>query len=208
MYRLNPQSHIVEIPGLLSNKISRRLIFADEGLTIEKKLGFKPLSFIAAEDISGIRMGVKWIKGLWFILGRQFIVELLLGDKRIVHIKLNSLYNLRAQSYEEAWALIINHLYAYYFSSQINLYIELFRIGQSFNIAGIDFYPDGICWDKKTVLYWNQISLSNYQTYFVVHHRQNARFNKSFNFLNDWNAHILQAMLKYAVEDHQRMFSE
>jgi hypothetical protein len=31
--------------------------------------------------------------------------------------------------------------------------------------------------------------------------------NKSFNFLNDWNAHILQAIIKYVIEEHIKMLS-
>lgn len=205
---MNPQNHIIEIPGLFTNKISRRLIFAVEGVTIERSLGFDAYKFIPAENLVAIRMGVKWLHGFTFTVGRQYIIELKLQDDSVVKIKLNSIYNLRAQNYDEAWTDMVKHFYNFYFASQLDLYIELFQLKQRFNIAGVDFCSDGISWDKKNILGWNEISLSNYMSYFVVHHRQNVRLNMSFNFLNVWNAHILQAMIKYAVEDHQRMFSE
>lgn len=207
------QNHIIEIPALLNHSISRRLIFAVEGLTIEKSFGFNALKFIPAENLAAIRMGVNnigitWLNDKFFSIGKQYVIELKLHDDSIVKINLNSLYNLRAQDYDLAWADMVKHLYSFYFSSQLNLYIELFQLKQSFNIAGINFYPNGISWDNHIMLRWNQVSLSNYQSYFVIHHRQNVHINKSFNFLDVWNAHILQAMLKYAVEDYQRMFSE
>jgi hypothetical protein len=154
---LKAQSNIIEIPGLFSNKISRRLIFEVDGMTIEKPFGFDAIEYIPAENFSAIRMGIRWSKILRFINGRQFVIELKLYNESIVKIKLNSVCNLRAQNYEEAWTDIVKHFYNYYFSSQLNLYIELFQLKQRFTIGDIDFHPEGICWDKQNIIYWNQL---------------------------------------------------
>ena len=204
---MNEQNHILEIPGLLSNRISKRLVFEPEGLTIEKPFSFDSSVFIPAENMSALRMGVKWIRGLRFVFGRVFIIEIKHTDNSITKLNLYSYYGLRVQSYEDAWSDTICHLYSFYFSGQLNMYMELFHIKQPFELLGVTFHADGISWGKNATLPWNQITTSNYRAYFVVHHKQNVRLNKSFNFLNDWNAHILQAMLKYVVEEHKKMFS-
>ncbi len=205
---MSQQSHIIEIPGLFSNKISRRLIFEVDGITIEKPFGFDAIEYIPAENFAAIRMGIRWPKMMRLVNGRRFIIELKLYNGNIVRIKLDSICNLRAQSYDEIWTQAVKYFYNYYFSSQLNLYIELFHLKQTFNISNIRFMPEGICMDDDDLIYWNDLSMNSYQSHFTVHHRKNVYISKSFSFLNVWNAHILQAMIKYAVEDHQRMLSE
>jgi hypothetical protein len=205
---MNEQNHVLEIPHLLSNRIGKRLIFETEGLTIEKPFSFDPTVFIPAENMAALRMGVKWIRGMRFVLGRRYVIEIKHTNDSITKLNLHSYYGLRVQNYEEAWSDTISHLYSFYFSGQLNMYMELFQLGQSFDLLGVTFHANGISWGQNGILPWNQITTSNYRTYFVIHHKQNARINKSFNFLNDWNAHILQAMLKYVGEEHKKMFSK
>lgn len=183
-------------------------MFATEGMTIEKPFGFDAIEHIHAEDLLSVRMGVRRPRLLRFINCKQFVIELKLYNESIIKIKLNSIFNLRAQNYDELWTDMVKHLYNHYFSSQLELYIELFQLKQSFSIAGAEFYANGLRWDRQALISWSEISLSNYSTYFVVHHRHNVHLSRSFDFLETWNAHILQAMIKYAVEDHQRMLSE
>jgi len=204
---MEEQNQILEIPGLFSNKIRRRIIFETEGITIEKPFSFDSSTFVAAENIAAIRLGVRWIRGLWWVVGRQYIIELKLNNGNITKLNLNSYYNLRVQAYEEAWTDTINHLYTFYFSEQLNMYLELLHMRQPFEILGVTFHNEGISWGKNGIVPWRQIALSNYRTYFVVHHKQNIRLNKSFNFLNDWNAYILQAIMKYVIEEHKKLLS-
>ncbi len=201
------QPYIIEIPELLSNRIARRLIFEIDGLSIEKPLGFSTPQFIPFEDIVSLRSGIKWINGYWFTFGRQFIIELKHQDGTKTSIKLNSYYGIRRQIYDEVWSNIIDHLYSYYFASQLDLYIELHKLNQMFTLAGIRFHPNGISWDKNNIMPWKQIALSNYRTYFVIHRKDDVKQNKSFNFLKDWDAYFLQAMLKYVVEEHEKIFT-
>ncbi|WP_448699438.1 hypothetical protein ACFGVR_20760 [Mucilaginibacter sp. AW1-3] len=201
------QNQILEVPGLFSNKISKRLIFETEGLTIEKPFSFDSSLFIPAENLSAIRLGEKRMRWFSFLSGKHFIIDLLHPDDSSTRIKLSSYYGMRLQTYEEAWTDTINHLYTFYFSSQLDLYLELLHMRQSFEILGVTFHEDGISWGNNGILPWRQIALSNYRSYFVVHHKQNVRLNKSFNFLHDWNAYILQAIMKYVIEEHKKMLS-
>jgi len=205
---MNEQKHIVDIPELFSNRICKRLIFKIDGLIIEKPFSFDDPVFIAAEDITAFRLGMRWIRGLYFIIGRQFIVELKLQDDSKTKIKLFSLYSIRDQRYNEIWLEIVEQLYHHYFSSQLQLYVELYEMGQSFNLSGLTFVDDGIIWNKNKKLNYNQVALSNYRTYFVIHNTNDPRQNISFKFLNDWNAYLIQSLLKYIVEDRKKILSE
>jgi len=179
-----------------------------DGLIIEKPFSFDEPVFIAAEDITAFRLGMRWIRGLYFIIGRQFIVELKHQNGSKTKIKLISLYAIRDQKYNELWLEIVEQLYHNYFSSQLQLYVELYEMKQSFNLSGLTFLGDGIIWSKNKQLNYDQLALSNYRTYFVIHNTMNPRQNISFRFLNDWNAYLIQSLLKYIVEDRKKIFSE
>jgi len=204
---MSDQNQILEIPGLFSNKISRRLIFETEGLTIEKPFSFDSSLFIPAENLSAIRLIEKGISGLRFFTGHHFIIDLKHPDDSYTRVKFSSYCGLRVQSYEEAWKDTLSHLHKFYFSSHIDMYKELFHIKQPFELLGVTFHADGITWGSNSLVPWKQICLSNYQSNFVVHHRQNVRLNIGFSFSRDWNALILQTILNYVIEEQIKMLS-
>ena len=192
--------YIIEIPGLLRNKINKKIVFEKEGLTIEKTNSFIPGVFIPAEDINSFRFGVNWIRGYKFTFGRQYIIQVQDFNNNITSIKLGSYYQIRRKAYSKIWVEIFEQLWQYYFINSFNYYIELYKINQEFEIAGIKFQPFGISWHNGN-LFWNEIALSNYQTYFMIHHRDNVKKNVSLNFKNDWNSFILQCVLKEIVKE-------
>jgi hypothetical protein len=204
---MNEQNHIVEIPELLSNRICKRLIFKNDGLIIEKPFSFDEPVFISAEDITAFRLGVRWIRGFYFVLGRQFVIELKHQKDTTTKIKLISLYAIRDQRYNEIWLEIVDQIYRKYFSSHLQLYVELYQMGQLFNLSGLTFHADGVIWNRNKKLNYNQLAVSSYRTYFVIHNKNNPKQNISFNFLNDWNAYIIQSLLKYIVEQNEKILS-
>lgn len=204
---MSDQNQILEIPGLFSNKISRRLIFETEGFTIEKPFSFDSSLFIPAENVSAIRSGKKGIAGLRFFWGQHFIIDLQHHDDNYTRVKFSSYCGLRVQNYEEAWKDALNHLHQFYFASQVSMYKELLYLKQPFELLGVTFNADGISWGNNGIVPWKQITLSNYQNNFVIHHRQNVRLNIGFDFSRDWNATVLQAMLNYVIEKHVKMLS-
>ena len=198
------ESNVVEIPGLLQNKIIKRLTFTDEGITVEKPLSFDPPVFIPSENISAFRYKVVVIRGYKFPFGRQFIIETRDFQNNIFQVKLSTYYGIRRQTYYKLWCELFNQLWTNYFNNMLNCYMELYSIHQYFELAGVQFYTDGISWDKKNKLLWHEIALSNYKTYFMIHHAENPLQNKSCSFAMDWNATILQALLKSIVKQHKR----
>ncbi len=80
--------------------------------------------------------------------------------------------------------------------------MDLYQEKQPFELAGIKFLPEGISWNKNKVVSWKDIGLSNYVSYFMIHHKENLKEHTSRSFAQDWNAVVLQHLLKKIVEDH------
>jgi hypothetical protein len=197
---MNDEPNIIAIPGLLSNKIYKKLIFTKDGLTIEKPLSFDPVVFIPAENISSFRYGVKWLTGVYVPFGRQYVIDIQDSNKKTFSIKLTSYYRIKSKAYHKLWSDIFSQLWHNYFVNTFNYYMELYTIKQEFELSKVKFMPFGITWDDGS-LFWDEIALSNYRTYFMIHHRENLKKNKSCSFMNDWNAFILQCVLKNIIEE-------
>ncbi len=193
-------SNIVEIPAFLQNKIAKRITFDTEGITVESA---GPKVFIPSENINAFRYRIVWTRGYRYVFGRQYLIETKDFNNKVFQIKLNSIYGIRRKAYYEAWSAIFNQLWVHYFSNMLNYYIDLYNIQQIFELADVKFTADGISWDKKNKLLWKEIAIKNYRTYFMIHHTNNPYQNKSCSFANDWNAYILQRLLKSIVEHNK-----
>ncbi len=169
---------------------------------MEKLLSFDPPVFIPHEDICAFRYGVTWTRGYKFIFGRQYFIEIKDSKNKIFKIKLKSFYGIKKETYQKKWSEIFNQLWRNYFSNIFNHYTELYNTHQIFELAGIKFLFEGIRWDNKNRLLWEEIALSNYKTYFMIHHIENPNQNKSRTFSTDWNGYILQCLLKKIVNQH------
>ena len=194
----------IEIPAFFSKKISRILVFDEQGLSIEKPLSFDPVFTIDADKIVAFRYGINRIRGYKFYFGRQYIVELLDERGQIFPIKLSSIYGIRRNIYYSKWSDIVAALWHFYFSQLFEKRFEQYRCKERFDFAGIEFHPFGIKFDEYS-LFWNEIGLSNYRSYFVVHHREDLKKRKSFNFKNDWNAFVLQVLLKEIKKEQEQL---
>lgn len=200
---MNNNTCLIEIPALLNNKISRILTFKTEGLIIEKPSSVRSIDCVAAENITGFRYGVNWINGYAFSIGRQYFIEIQNDQQKITTIKLGSYYGIRKKLYGKIWQDIIQQLWRNYFVNVFNYYYELYNIQQTFVLCGIKFHETGIGWEPQRILLWNEIAISNYQTYFMIYNNNNRRQIKSRSFANDWNAVVLQALLKKIVEERK-----
>ena len=194
----------IEIPAFFGKKISRILSFGEQGLSIEKPLSFDPVLTIDADKIVAFRYGINWIRGYKFNIGRQYIVEILDEHGQIFPIKLRSMYGKRRNIYYSKWSDIVDALWHFYFRQLFEMRFELYRCKERFDFAGVEFHPFGIKIDGYN-LFWNEIALSNYKTYFVVHHREDLKKRKSFNFKNDWNAFVLQVLLKEIKKEQEQL---
>ena len=179
-------------------------MFSHEGIIVEKPLSFDLPVFIPGEDISAFRYKVVFVYGYIFAFARHYIIETKDFQNNVFQVKLSSIYNIRRKAYFNAWAGIFNQLWKHYFSNMLNYYTDMYTIGQMFELAGVKFDTDGISWDKNSKLLWKEIALSNYRTYFMIYHIDNISQRKSCSFANDWNAYILQCLLKSIVQQHKK----
>jgi len=195
-------SNVVNIPSFFGSKIAKKLTFTDQGIKVETA---GPIIIIPAENINAFRYKVGWTRGYKFVFGRQYVIETKDFQNKIFEIKLNSIYGIKRKAYYEAWSKIYQLLWKYYFTSALNYYAELYKINQVFEIAGVNFDTDGISWDKKNKLLWNEIAISNYRTYFMIYNANNIKQTKSCSFANDWNASILQQIIKAVVKQREQI---
>ena len=195
--------NVIEIPSLFQGKTIKRLSFKAEGLTIEKPLSFDQPVFIASENINAFRYGVKFLRGYRFYIGRIYFIELKDVQNNVFRIKLKSYYGIKRDMYYKLWGDTMDRLWQNYFGSVLNYYVELYKMKQSFKLLAVDFLTEGISWEKGKILFWENIALSNYVTYFMIHHKEVLSERKSYNFANDWNALILQKLLKQVVAEYK-----
>jgi hypothetical protein len=192
---------IINIPGLLNDAATQQLVFEADGLTIEKRHSFRKNNHVMAHNMVGFRYGITWIRGTHFAFGRQYFVELQSDEGKTTRIKLNSFYGIRKEIYGKLWNDIIQQLWQSYFVNTYNYYYDLYKIHQTFELCGIRFYNDGIGWDQRNILFFDQIAISSYYHYFMIYNKLNKKQCKSRNFANDWNAVILQVLIKEIVKE-------
>ena len=193
---------LVEVPGLLQNKIYKRLLFSTEGLTIQKPLSYDKDLLIPAVDIAAFRYKVKWISGYKFTFGRQYVIEIQDFDKKTHTIKLGSYYGIRLNTYHDLWLNLLEQLWQHYFINILNYYSDLYQIRLVFDLAGVKFHQNGISWDNNAnFLFWHEIAVTSYNNYFMIYNAEEPKQHKSCSFANDWNAIILQSLLKKIVEE-------
>jgi hypothetical protein len=194
-------TNIIGIPTFFQNRIYKKIKFSKDSLTIEKTKSFEPPIFLAAENILSFRFGVNWIRGYKFTFGRQYIIELLDSQEKITSIKLTSYYQIRRKQYAKIWSDIINQLWSDYFNKKLNYYHELYLKKEEFTLSDVNFHPFGIGWYDGS-MFWNEIALSNYITYFMIHKKEDLKKIKRCSFKNDWDALVLQSLLKKIIEEH------
>ncbi len=192
----------IEIPFLLQDTTQKRIIIADKGINIEKTRSFDSPVFIPAESITAFRYGSKWIRGYKFTVGKHYFIEIKDANRKIFKIKLKSYYGLQQETYGDLWAEIIDLLWDTYFKQILDNYLGLYQEKQPFELGGIKFLPEGISWSKNKEVRWKDIGLSNYVTYFMIYHKENPKEHISRSFAHDWNAVVLQQLLKKIVEDY------
>lgn len=196
---------VIEIPAFFSDNIAKKIIFSSMGITVET--AGSPV-FIPAENINAFRYRTVLNRGYMFVFGRQYVIETKDFNNKIFQIKMTTIYGRRRKAYYEAWSAIFNQLWLHYFSNMLNYYIDLYNIQQVFELADIHFLTDGISWDKKNKLLWKEIAIKNYRSYFMIHHINNPMQHKSCSFSNDWNAFILQCLIKTIVNQQKRIYTQ
>lgn len=194
-------SQSIVIPSLLSKKVAQRLHFTTEGLVIDKA-GTPNQVTIRWSDIDGVKMKANLIKGLYFNVGNQYAIHLKTDDQRIHVIEMNSVYGIRKRLYEQLWSDAFRLLYDFHFSHLLGYYMELHAIGQIFSLDGVQIYTDGVSWDKRPKIPWDELEVTSYSRYFVLRNRFGIQYRKFLYYGSDWNACLLLDLLKQLISVH------
>ncbi|MDB5141795.1 MAG: hypothetical protein JWQ66_508 [Mucilaginibacter sp.] len=192
--------NIIEIPALIPKRVVKKVTFADSGVSIIDPLSFDPDLFIPSENIAAFRFGIKGMRFLKFTFCQKYFIEIKDYQNKIFRIKLSSYYGINSKAFFKVWADLLEHFWNFYMVDMLNFYTELFDIQQTFELSGVTFHDDGISWDGKNKLKWNQIIVNSYQTHFVIQHINDPKQSKCCVFSINWNAVILQALLKDIVK--------
>lgn len=188
------KQQVIELPNFFSNKANKRFVLNDESLIMMDDS--KPDSYVEIPigNIRSFRFGINWIKGLYVSFGRQYLIEIKDNDDYIVPIKFYSYYGLRRGVYNEIYIQLIKAIWEHYFLQQARHYLNLYDLNLPIEINKLIINKTGIEWQDNSIN-WNELAISNYITYFVLHNKNNAKINKSFNFKNDWDAYLLQSII-------------
>lgn len=193
----------IKISKLFGSKTLKAVNFDAVELNIFKYGNIDNAISIPVEKLNAFRYGYRRINGYAFTIGWHYFIEIRDDDKLVTSIKFNSYYHIKKHQYYKTWTELINQLWKNYFASNASYYHELYKIGQVFELCGVHFFDAGIRWDEKNMLQWHEIGISNYANYFMIYNTQNKRQHKSYSFANDWNAAVLQSVLKAVVTERK-----
>ncbi len=196
---MNKQSLL--IPSLWSKKIVQSLHFTDDGLFIEKAAADVPL-FIKWHDMIGLKIKSTAIKGLYVNVGYQFSLQLKTDDNKVYTIEMNSIYGIRRRLYEQLWMDTFRLLFDFHFTHLLGYYRELHTMRQIFTLDGITIYNEGISWDSRQILPWDELEITTYARYFVIRNRFGIQYRKFLYFGSDWNACLLLDLLRELISAH------
>ncbi|QKJ30204.1 hypothetical protein HQ865_10660 [Mucilaginibacter mali] len=193
----------ISIPNLLSRQ-GKIYCFADDCLIVSTDAYPDAKMVIPREKVLSLRFGVKWIKGLYFPIGRHFNIELKLDNNEIIPLKFSSYYGIKKDLYTDKFGELINAVWANLFQPDLLDIAERFKKREALFISGVEFNHQGVCWNDNELIPWDKVQLSNYKTYFAIRHADNALFNKSLRFSTDWDSYMLQQVIKNILEQRAK----
>lgn len=178
------------------------MLINKEGITIETPQNESPL-FTPTNELIAFRYGMKGITGYAFTIGRHYFIEIKTAQQKSIVIKFSSYYGFRKKIYWKAWIDIINKLWDYQFVNHFLSHYNRHKNGEDFEFCGITFQENGISWDRKNTLSYTLIGIGNYVNYFMVYNKENKNQQKSYSFMQDWNALALLFLLKALIKAYQ-----
>jgi len=157
-------------------------------------------STIERENIESFRFGVDWIRGLYFIIGRTYRIEVRDHEGNTIKIRLRSIYGIRKKKLGTKYNKIYGALHNAYFNDLGLHYVRLVNDRLPFMLAGVTLTPEGIVDPKIGALSWNSIGLKAYSTYFAIYDKSEPSNYHAFDYGVDWNAILLYSILTFILK--------
>jgi len=162
----------------------------------------EPPTRIAAEEIEGLRYGVKPIRGYQFRIGRIYCVDIRDISGRIIKIRLKSVYRVRVKKLSHKYASIVNYLYQCYFHPVTLVHYEQFQLGKEVELCGIRLNKNGVLFDEKVGwVSWDFIGIKRYWHYFTLYSEELPDQYRAFVPIDIWNTSILRQLVEMILKE-------
>jgi hypothetical protein len=158
---------------------------------------------IEKSNIESFRFGIDWIRGLYFIIGRTYRIEVNDHEGNTIKIRLRSIYGIRRKKLGAKYKKIYDALHNAYFNDLGLHYVRLVHDSLPFTLAGVILTPEGVVDAKIGILSWNSIGLKAYATYFVIYDKSEPKNYHAFDYGIEWNAVLLYSVLIFILKQKQ-----
>lgn len=190
------------VRGLFDTR-KRQLIINENYLKFENKDFNQDLfTIIPKDEITGIRYGIHFIKGLEFYIGREYQIFIKTNSGKELKIFFKLFYRRRLNEKHQLFSDIIDELWNQYFNQILNYYIQQYNNSEEFILGGIVFKNTCIQFDKKEISY-SDLAIKKYTHYFIIHSKEDQYKNKMLYYLKDNNSVILVELLNSIIENEQ-----
>jgi len=182
------------VRGLFDGR-KRQLILDENFIKFENKDRKDDLFIkIKKENITGIRYGIHFIKGLEFYIGREYQIFIKNNFNKELKINFKLFYGRKLNEKHQLYCDIIDELWNHYFDEITESYLTKIQQKKNFYLCGIQFFSDKLIFNDKE-LFFKDLEIKNYQHYFIIYSKLDQYQNKMLYYLKDENAVILSQLL-------------
>jgi len=182
------------VRGLFDGR-KRQLILDENFIKFENKDRKDDLfTKIKKENITGIRYGIHFIKGLEFYIGREYQIFIKKNFNKELKINFKLFYGRKLNEKHQLYCDIIDELWNHYFDEITASYLTKIQQKKNFYLCGIQFFSDKLIFKDKE-LFFKDLEIKNYQHYFIIYSKLDQYQNKMLYYLKDENAVILSQLL-------------
>lgn len=181
---------------------SRALTFDGDAIHFDDKdlIGQKG-SYIARSELDAVRMGVKWIKGYSFIIGRIYCIDIRSTTGIVIKVRLKSIYGINRQLVAGKYQDIVKSLYDLFLDKIVLDKVGAVKEANSILLAGMQISNAGVSWDSRQMIPWDDVGIKTYTSYYAVFQKSIPNNYKPLEYVNEWNCHILYGVLMVLLKD-------
>ncbi|HMG94422.1 MAG TPA: hypothetical protein VK589_30390 [Chryseolinea sp.] len=185
--------------GIFDRK--RKLILSEEYLEYEDKdfIGneFSRFDKCDIQDFKHTRDRIVWYE---FSVGQRFTITFKSKQNKEIKISFDSYLGLREVCHN-LYSTIVETTWQYYHASIVECFLNRFYNGEELEIQGIKINNTGVILkDHHTWVPWDKLGMSDYERYFVVHHKDNPQLHSRVNS-NEYGSETLWSLLRTISKD-------
>jgi hypothetical protein len=181
--------------------------FDDQSLRDEKP------TRLLKEELKDYRFGIVWLHGLKFCIGRQYTILMRTINDRELKISFQTYYGIKKEILNEKYLGIVNTIINLYFADIVDELLKKFTSGESIVICGVELNKEAVILEHKglfrnssILIPWDDVKTRIYQTYYAICSSKNpADINKSYNYLEDYNAWTLRIVMEHILTEKQKV---